>query len=210
MTTPRRAAWRQARLSPAAPQHSRAGPRTCPPSRACAPGRRAASVRGRSSQAPRNTPAIWRIAFFIRSSVTVRFVAVGGHDAHAGLHQVDDAQLLGHQVAGEAAGIFDETTRTPLPSDSRAEKPAALDRIGAARRRVVEPVSVVDHIAGSKWKQAPGQAAAANCLRQRRPCQRGGLPKRISVRVAASTHGPHAPRLSARLASVGAPLAITR
>jgi hypothetical protein len=94
---------------------------------------------------------------------------------------------------------------------SRAAHRSALDRIGAAHRRVVEPVSVVDQIAGSKWKtgrqvRPRGSSASDDAGRASAGITEAYIGPRCRQHARSLTlHGyPHASRLAA------APLTITR
>jgi hypothetical protein len=108
---------------------------------------------------------------------------------------------LDDRGAGEAAGIFEDAHAVALdPGQQGREARAARDRIGAAHRRLVEPVSVVDQPAANR---ALGQAAAAKCLRRRRPCQHGDYRSVCRPALPPARAVPHAKRLSRRLASGG-------
>ena len=48
------------------------------------------------------------MAFFIGSTCVGEVIARCGDDADAKLDQGEDAKLLRHQIASEAAGVFDD------------------------------------------------------------------------------------------------------
>jgi hypothetical protein len=59
--------------------------------------------------------------------------------------------------------------------------------------------SIVDHLAGSKWKQGAGSCRGGQVPPTTPAVPARGLPKRISVRIAAARALPHAPRHTPRV-----------